>query len=175
MLYLKPYEPLMLGVTCPYCGKNFEYYGDRQIIFCVGCGKKLLITIQVTGADDSSVSTSANIPESRNTVHTESAGNYGGYFRTSSETSVQIRLPDVPVPTRSRLVCFILKWDGKPIGQFGCGDTVNVVTDSEIHSLEIVQKTNDLFNPLKYWKVFEINPSQTPVIQIGTDGKQFVI
>ena len=67
----------MLGITCPYCGKIFDYMGDRQTVFCVSCGKKLRVTIQVTGADDPSVSAPATASDSRGTVYTESAGNYG--------------------------------------------------------------------------------------------------
>ena len=164
----------MLGITCPYCGKNFEYMGDREFIFCVGCGKKLRVTIQVTGADDPSVSAPATASDSRSTVYTESAGNYGGYMRAANETTVQVRLPDMPIPTKSKFDCFIVKWDGKTLGHFGCGASVNVVTDTAMHTLEIVQK-NESFNPLKFWKVFDVNPSVTPVIQIVQDGKQFLM
>jgi hypothetical protein len=95
-------------------------------------------------------------------------------MRAANETTVQVRLPDMPIPTKSKFGCFIVKWDGKTLGQFGCGASVNVVTDTAMHTLEIVQK-NESFNPLKFWKVFDVNPSVTPVIQIVQDGKQFLM
>ena len=165
----------MFSVTCPYCGRTFDYFGDKQTIFCVSCGKKLQVNVSVSGEDGAQGSVAVSRTEPANVRYTGSSGNFAGYFHTGSETRVEIRLPELPIPTKSPLVGFIVKWDGENLGQYGCGETVNVMTDAGLHSLEIVQKNDSLLTPLKYWKVFDVNTSATTSVCIRVEGKQFVI